>query len=182
MRKPDGPLPAARRRLVLSMAALSQWTWRQWAIAAAWAAAVALLLGFATVLIPNEVFSREIPPTPWSYPTWITTSVLSGMLMATYARPPGRETPAGRLAGRGSRWGITGGFLAWFAIGCPVCNKIALLALGYSGAVAYFAPLQPWLAAVALVSTIIALAYRLSGQIECAIPQRQAGHLERVDR
>ncbi|EPR75477.1 hypothetical protein ADILRU_2020 [Leifsonia rubra CMS 76R] len=30
--------------------------------------------------------------------------------------------------------------LAWFAVGCPVCNKIALLALGYTGALACPAP------------------------------------------
>ena len=41
--------------------------------------------------------------------------------------------------------------LAWFAVGCPVCNKLALLALGYSGAITWFTPVQPFLALGALI-------------------------------
>lgn len=66
-----------------------------------------------------------------------------------------------------------GTFGAWFAIGCPVCNKIALLALGYTGALTYFGPLQPWLAALSLVLLAVGLVFRLSGSIACAVPQRR---------
>ncbi|MHB1473147.1 MAG: hypothetical protein ACYCV4_05860 [Dermatophilaceae bacterium] len=67
-----------------------------------------------------------------------------------------------------SRFGMVGGVLAWFAVGCPVCNKIALLALGCSGAVIWFAPGQPFLAAAALMTTSGALVMRLRGQILCS--------------
>lgn len=40
----------------------------------------------------------------------------------------------------------SGGLLSYFAIGCPVCNKLVVLALGSSGAISWFAPLQPLLA------------------------------------
>jgi hypothetical protein len=58
--------------------------------------------------------------------------------------------------------------LAWFAVGCPACNKLALLALGYSGAITWFAPVQPFLAAAALLTTAGALLMRLRGQTLCS--------------
>lgn len=201
------------RRIPLSVDALRWWGARQWAAAAAASLGVALLLGFATVLIPNDVFTREIAPTPWNYPVWIATSLLSGLLLASYVRdspagstvsaavapspevasaaesPPADRTAVGpspvassavEPADTPSRWGLAGGLLAWFAVGCPVCNKIALLALGYSGAVTYFAPVQPLLAAVALAATGLALVFRLSGQVECLLPAHPRGTLERT--
>jgi hypothetical protein len=33
--------------------------------------------------------------------------------------------------------------LSVLAIGCPVCNKLVVLALGVGGALTYFAPVQP---------------------------------------
>jgi hypothetical protein len=62
---------------------------------------------------------------------------------------------------------MVGGVLAWFDLGCPVCNKVALLALGYSGAITWFAPVQPFLGAAALVTTAGALLIRLRGQVLC---------------
>jgi len=70
--------------------------------------------------------------------------VLSGLLLATYVREPGQAEPATTA----SRSGTIGGLLSFLAVGCPVCNKIALIALGYSGALQWFAPLQPVLAVV----------------------------------
>ncbi|MGP9488078.1 hypothetical protein ACT3R5_05845 [Glutamicibacter sp. AOP5-A2-7] len=176
-------------RIPLSGQALRLWGTRQWLAVIAATVAVGVLLGLATVLIPNDIFTREIPATPWNYPVWIATSVLSGLLLASYVKnstemkssgSAQRQNPATRSAeqrqGREgkatSRLGLTGGVLAWFAVGCPVCNKIALLALGYSGAITYFAPLQPWLAGIAVASTLVALVFRLSGQVQCAVPAR----------
>lgn len=180
------PLHALIRRVPLAGSALRAWSLRQWSVAAAFAVAIGLLLGVATVLIPNGFFSRDIPPTAWSYPVWIATSLLSGLLAATYVRP---TAPAAAVEGirqgragqeRGSGWGLAGGLLAWFAIGCPVCNKIALLALGYSGALAYFAPLQPWLATLALLLTAVAAVQRLAGQVACPVPADRTGSTERT--
>lgn len=150
--------------------ALRSWTRRQAAAAVAFALGFAVLIGIPTVLIPNPVFGREIPVVLWNYPVWIVTSVLAGMLAATYVRPgPASETSSEEPAGPG-RWGTAGAVLAWFAVGCPVCNKIALLALGYSGALTWFAPAQPYLAAAAMLLTAGALVFRLRGQVFCAVP------------
>ena len=170
--------------MVMAWQGLRMWTPRQVAAAALSSAAVALLIGVATVLIPNPIFDRDIPPVWWNYPIWALTSVLSGMLVATYvrSRSPAQATPVAESSApeadsaaeksekRSSRLGLAGTFLAWFAVGCPVCNKIALLALGYSGAITYFTPVQPFLAAGAVVFCSVALVLRLKGQVACAAP------------
>ena len=159
------------------IAALRTWTARHVVVAAVVATTMAVAVGIATVLIPNTLFTREIPPVWWNYPVWLLTSLLSGMLAATYVRDRGVATSA--RAGRGtqdgldtrtSRMGLAGGVLAWFAVGCPVCNKLALLALGYSGAITWFAPVQPFLALGAMVLTGLALVWRLRGQVACQVP------------
>lgn len=183
-----------RRTLGAVRTALSAWTPRQTVAATIFTVAFAVLIGVPTVLIPNPVFGREIPVVAWNYPVWIVTSVLAGMLAATYVRPAKARTASGGTApgdadaGVGaaasaeasdgadapvdtpSRLGMVGGVLAWFAVGCPVCNKIALLALGYSGALTWFAPVQPYLAAAAMLLTAGALVFRLRGQVFCPTP------------
>jgi hypothetical protein len=65
---------------------------------------------------------------------------------------------------------ITAGtLLSFLAVGCPVCNKIALIALGYTGAIKYFAPIQPFLALFGIAILIYALSQRLKGEINCKI-------------
>ncbi|WP_343035752.1 hypothetical protein [Isoptericola sediminis] len=150
----------------LALVGLRTWTPRQRVVAVGAALAVGLLIGWATVLIPNPVFSREIPPVWWNYPVWILTSALSGMLVATYVRSAAPDPDEARS----SRLGMAGGVLAWFAVGCPVCNKLALLALGYSGAITWFAPVQPFLGLAALALTAVALVWRLRGQVACPAP------------
>ncbi|MCL3862277.1 hypothetical protein [Actinotalea sp. K2] len=183
-------LPAAEpaRTLRAAVLGLRSWTVRQYVAAGLFSVAFALLIGYPTVLIPNSVFSREIAVLAWNYPVWIVTSVLAGMLAASYVRPEGRA--AGRSRGDGadesaevvpgddgaapSRLGMAGGVLTWFAVGCPVCNKLALLALGYSGAITWFAPVQPYLAAVGLGVTAVALVVRLRGQVLCRLVPRSS--------
>ncbi|KGM16960.1 hypothetical protein [Actinotalea fermentans] len=165
-----------RRTLDAVRTALRSWTRRQVVAAALFSVAFAVLIGVPTVLIPNPVFGREIPVVAWNYPVWIATSVLAGMLAATYVRArqaaPAEPADADAEApvDAPSRLAVAGGVLAWFAVGCPVCNKIALLALGYSGALTWFAPMQPYLAAVALLMTAGALVFRLRGQVFCPTP------------
>ncbi|MBK5249438.1 MAG: hypothetical protein JJE50_08380 [Actinomycetales bacterium] len=170
MPTPRPALTEPRRTLEASALALRSWTVRQQLAAAGFSVGFALLIGIPTVLIPNPVFGREIPVVAWNYPVWIATSILAGMLAATYVRPARGGDDAKDVDGEpdaASRFGVVGGVLAWFAVGCPVCNKIALLALGYSGALTWFAPVQPYLAATALVTTAGALVMRLRGQTLC---------------
>lgn len=144
---------------------MRHWGTREWGAAAIGSALALLLLGVPAVLIPNQIFAREIEPTWWSYPVWIATAILSGLLLATYTRPNPDSSNS-----PGNRRSIGGGLLAWFAIGCPVCNKIVLLALGTSGAMTWFAPLQPLLAVVGLALLIVALRSRLRTSSACPTP------------
>lgn len=176
---PIATTPEPRRSVEAVVTALRAWTPRQYIAAAGFSVLFALLIGIPTVIIPNPVFGRDIPVLAWNYPVWILTSVLAGMLAATYVRP--HRTDATGQAAKNSesdgstgddgtkqgRFGIAGTVLAWFAVGCPVCNKLALLALGYSGAITWFAPIQPFLAVGALLLTGGALFFRLRGQVYC---------------
>jgi hypothetical protein len=80
-------------------------------------------------------------------------------------RPTVQAPPGGSPRG-----GALGGVLAYLAVGCPTCNKLALLALGSSGAVSWFAPLQPWLAAAGIAVLGYALRRRLAGAVACPLP------------
>ena len=64
-------------------------------------------------------------------------------------------------SGRGSTTATVGSMAAFVAIGCPLCNKIALLLLGASGALTVFAPLQPVIGAASLILLVVTLGWRL---------------------
>jgi len=169
--------------LRFALTGLQQWSRRQYQVAIVAAVAVGVLIGIATVLIPNPWFARDIEPVWWNYPVWILTAAITGMLIATYVRPVQAPLAPASVAAvddaSGSRtepkdshgkMGMVGGILSWFAVGCPVCNKLALIAFGYSGAITYFAPIQPFLGIAALVLTLGALIWRLKGQVVCSVP------------
>ena len=153
--------------------ALRLWTARRWITAAAAAVITALVVALPTAMIRNPIFGREIPTTRWAWPVLVGTSVLSGLIVATYVRDPGIASPTATTV---DRRGAAGGLLTFFAVGCPVCNKLALLALGYSGALKWFAPVQPFLAVAGLALLLWALRARLRGQLACptATPPKPA--------
>jgi hypothetical protein len=106
------------------------------------ALATLVLIGVPTALFPTPWFGRAIPPHPLDYVILGFTALLAAGLAATYALPvacPTRE-----------RTVTAGGLLSFFAVGCPVCNKIVVLAVGASGAMSYFAPIQPLIAIVSM--------------------------------
>ena len=140
------------------------WPLRRWVVAAVGAALTVLVVGIPTVLIPNPWFGRTVPPTWWALPVLLVTAALSGLVTATYI-----GAPATRFVDAPSRSGLVGGFLAYLAVGCPVCNKVALLALGSAGAIQWFAPVQPMLAVAGVVLLGYALRRRLAGERSCPV-------------
>lgn len=116
---------------------------RMFRVLAALGAAVAtfLIIGLPTDIIPNPVFGRDVPVRPWELPVLAATAVLTGLYFGL--QRPGDEKSAPAIGGAG---------LAMFAVACPVCNKIVLLALGTSGALGFWQPLQPFLAAISLIA------------------------------
>ncbi|MDA3625252.1 hypothetical protein [Saccharopolyspora oryzae] len=146
---------------------MRDWTARQWLVAALVAAGIVLVAGAVTGLIPNPLFTRMIEAPWWSYPVWIASAVLSGLLVASYLAPSA-QLAAERS--RDQRRTVVGAVLSFLAVGCPTCNKLVVLALGTSGAVTWFGPLQPVLAIGSLVLLGFALRARLRSARGCRVP------------
>ncbi len=128
-----------------------------------------VLIGVPIDLIETPLFSRAVPPNWWSYPVLAVSALLAGLLVATYVNGPTGPGPR-----HDDRWGSFGGALTFFAVGCPVCNKVVLLALGASGALRYFGPLQPLLALGSVALLAWALHQRLRNTNSCPLPPQPA--------
>jgi hypothetical protein len=149
------------RGLARDLATLRSWTARRWLVAAATTVVVTLVTAIPTDLIDTPVFGRQVSPAAWAWPALLVSSALAGLLTATYvaaAQPATQST---------ERRGLLGGLLTYFAVGCPVCNKLVLLALGASGAMRWFAPVQPLLQVAAVALLTWALQQRLRGERFC---------------
>lgn len=143
--------------------ALLLWSAKRWIVAISTAIATALIISLPTAVIENPVFGRDVEVTSWSIPVVLITSVISGLILATYVK---NDTSVDEE--KSIKIGGAGAFFSFLAVGCPVCNKIALIALGYSGALQYFAPLQPYMAALGVGLLIYALRKRLNGELMCS--------------
>lgn len=129
----------------------------------------ALLTGVPTGIVKSGFYTRMTPVTWWDYPFWATAAVLVGLTAATYVRA-GRPTvlPAPDRTKR--TLGAT--LLSVFAVGCPICNKLVVAVLGVSGALTYFAPLQPLLGALSVALLAAGLAVRLRWAVACPTQNR----------
>ncbi len=143
---------------------LRTWSIRRWITVAVSAIITGLVISIPTAVLENSVFGREIAVTSWSVPVVVITSILSGLLFATYIKNVSANTEDTSL-----KIGTVGAFFSFLAVGCPVCNKIALVALGYSGAMNYFAPVQPFLAFAGVAILTYALIMRLNGEVKCQV-------------
>lgn len=116
------------------------------------AVSVALGRGPVSTAAPADAGASAVgPATPPAGPT--AAAGVPGPPAASPATAPDED--------RRSLLGYAGGFAAFLAIGCPVCNKIVLVALGTSGALTIWAPLQPLIGAASLLLLAGALAWRL---------------------
>jgi len=156
-------LLVAKSPLADSLWSVARWPPRRWVAAVLGGVGAALLVGVPTGVLPNVFFTRMTPVAWWNYPVWVATAVLVGFTIATYVRAvPGTSARTGTVTG--------GGLLSAFAVGCPVCNKLVVAALGTSGALTIWAPMQPVMAVAALVLLGYTLLRRLRGESECATP------------
>lgn len=115
--------------------------------------AALLAIGIPTDVVPNPWFARMTPVRPLDYIFLGVTVLLAGILGATYALPAACSSQKTKIT--------AGGVLSALAVGCPVCNKLVVLALGMSGAVTVFEPLQPALGFGALALLAVAVAARV---------------------
>lgn len=151
----------------LGVASMASWPARRWLVALATAVLAALAIGVPTGVVPTSFYTRMTPVTWWDYPVWAVSAVLMGLVAATYVR-------AGGAGGGPERRGRTlgAGVVSTFAVGCPVCNKLIVAAIGTSGALTYWAPLQPVLGVASIAVLTAALAIRLRADTACRAPVR----------
>lgn len=121
--------------------------------------AFAIVLGVPSAVIPNPFFVRMTPTEPMNVAVWLISAPLAGLLIATYVVRDGVASDPHANAGTGRM--TLGGIGAYLAIGCPICNKIIVAALGVSGALNVFAPLQPLIGAMSIALLAGTLAWRL---------------------
>lgn len=126
----------------------------------------ALLIGVPTGVISTSLYHRMTPVTWWDYPVWAASAVLVGLAAATYVRiapsPPSPER-SGRTVGAT--------LLSGFAVGCPICNKLVVGLIGVTGALNYWAPIQPLLGVFSVGLLSLGLAVRLRGVVVCSTPR-----------
>lgn len=145
-----------------------------------WTIVTLTVFGLTAAIIPNPIFGRGIAPEPFAVAVWLVSAPLIGTVMATYFAPlpAASAAPLGSSVRReGTTLGTIGGFAAFLAIGCPTCNKIALVLLGASGATSSFGPIQPVIGAVSLALLAGALVWRLRLRARggaCAVPRSRA--------
>jgi hypothetical protein len=126
--------------------------------------AAAIAMGIPTGVVPSSLYRRMTPVTWWDYPIWAGSALLIGLSVATYVRIAPRGQPA-----EGTGRTLGGGVLSAFAIGCPICNKIVVALVGVSGALSYWAPLQPFLGLASVGLLAATLALRLRGLAACRV-------------
>ena len=152
----------ATRTAVESM---TSWPLRRWLVATVAAAVAALAIGVPTGIVETSFYTRMTPVTWWNYPVWAISAVLVGLTTATYVRVDGTSNAA---PDRGRR-AVGAAVLSAFAVGCPICNKLVVALIGVSGALSYWAPLQPILGLVSIGMLATVLGVRLRGDAECRL-------------
>lgn len=108
-----------------------------------------ILLGLVSAIIPNSFFSRMTDISNFDWVILVLTSILAGLYLGLYYFIKNNKNLSSSCA-------IGGGILGFLAFACPICNKLIILVLGFSGAMTYFAPLQPILGVLGILLLIYA--------------------------
>lgn len=117
------------------------------------AAAYIPIVGVLTAVVPSPFFARKLGVDGWNIASLVIPALMFGPLAATYLVPWPTSCRLGPRAG-------AGGALSFLAASCPLCNKLVILAVGTTGPVEYFRPLQPALGALSVVLLGTALRVR----------------------
>lgn len=137
--------------VVRDVAALPSRTWLR-------AAPIALIAGVIIAvpsdLIDNPVFGRPIAATPIDYVILAVTAGLIGLVLAIQPRPSAESE-------RQETRTMLGGFVSFLAVGWPVCNQLVVALVGTSGALGWWAPVQPLVGLLAVGILLFTLRVRL---------------------
>lgn len=137
--------------------------WR--AIGAGLAVAVLFLVvvGLVTGAIDTPVLERQTPLLAIDYPIWVVNAALLGALsgLSVYARSR-RITQTGTAI-------YSGGFLAAFAVSCPLCNGLLVGLFGTAGVLNVIEPARPFInVATMLILTVLLVRRWRTFRADCA--------------
>jgi len=116
-------------------------TRRRLATASLVGAGAFVLFGAVTGLLPNPIYSRQVPRTPLDYLFLVLTAGFLGGY--TLQRTPDGATDDGAATASAA--------VGVLAFGCPICNAVLLALFSSSALLTYFDPLRPLLGAVSVV-------------------------------
>lgn len=117
-----------------------------------YAAVAAVFIGVPSDLIDTPIFGRPVETRPIDYVIWAITSLLIGLIFAIRVESTTQNEDTKPI------WG---GFVSFLAVGCPVCNQAVVALIGTSGALSWWAPVQPLVGLAAIGLLIYALKRRL---------------------
>lgn len=114
----------------------------------------AVVIAIPTDIIETGFFYRPIPPKAIDYVILAITASLIGLI---FAIRPNLSDESVRQEART----LGGGFVSLLAVGCPVCNHIVVALVGTSGALSWWAPVQPIVGVLAIGLLLWTLRMRL---------------------
>ena len=140
-----------------------------WPRAVLFAGVAAVIIAVPSDLIDTPIFGRPVEVRWVDYVILAITSALIGLIFAI--RPERAEST--ELAAAAERQGtrtIWGGFVSFLAVGCPVCNQAVVALVGVSGALSWWAPVQPFVGLLAVTLLVYTLRKRLNTYRLAACP------------
>ncbi|MCY3644506.1 MAG: hypothetical protein OXG41_13060 [Acidimicrobiaceae bacterium] len=138
-----------------------------WPRAVVFAGIAAVLIAVPSDLIDTPIFGRPVEVRWIDYVILAVTSALIGLIFAIRPEPadPVDTAVSEELAVTVDRQGtrtIWGGFVSFLAVGCPVCNQAVVALVGVSGALSWWAPVQPFIGLLAVGLLLYTLRKRLN--------------------
>ncbi len=128
---------------------------RTWLRAVPIAVVAGVLIAVPADLIDTRFFGRPVPTRAIDYVILAVTAALIGLILAI------RPEPSDETESQETRTMLSG-FVSFLAVGCPVCNQAVVALVGTSGALSWWAPVQPVVGLLAICLLGWTLRQRLS--------------------
>ena len=142
-----------------------------WPRAVLFAAVAAVVIAVPSDIIDTPIFGRPVAVRWIDYVILAVTSALIGLIFAIRPEPGESTELAEATESQGTRT-VWGGFVSFLAVGCPVCNQAVIALVGVSGALSWWAPVQPFVGLLAVSLLVYTLRKRLNTHrlASCPVP------------
>ena len=142
-----------------------------WPRAALFALVAAAVIAVPSDLIDTPLFGRPVDTRWIDYAILAVTATLIGLIFAIRPDPSDPDVST-QARDRDDNRTIWGGLVSFLAVGCPVCNQVVVALVGTSGALAWWAPVQPVIGLLAVALLVYTLRKRLRTfrLVACPVP------------